>query len=141
MIAQHARLARTLAESSGCRTRCSTRWAGPTSGGTGGDGPEQLAGDNIPIASRIGQLAEFVEVAHRTGGVDAAVSVATRRSGTQFDPALVQLFCDEPDGILDGLDDVASWDAVIAAEPALTVVLSGERFRGGAAVRSRRSSI
>ena len=30
--------------------------------------------------------------------------------------------------ILSGLDGIGAWDAVIAAEPALAVVLSGERF-------------
>ena len=34
----------------------------------------------------------------------------------------------EADVILSGLDDAATWDAVIEAEPALAVVLSGERF-------------
>src|SRR5213083_845555 len=32
---------------------------------------EQLSGDDVPVASRIAQLAEFVEVAHRLGGVEA----------------------------------------------------------------------
>ena len=54
--------------------------------------PGELAGDDIPLASRIAQLAEFLEVAHRTGGIDAAVEMAERRSGKQFDPHLVGLF-------------------------------------------------
>jgi HD-GYP domain-containing protein (c-di-GMP phosphodiesterase class II) len=82
----------------------------------------------IPIASRVGQLAEFVEVAHRSQGVEAARAVAERRSGTQFDPAIVDALCADADKLLDGLDEVGSWKAVIDAEPALTVVLSADEF-------------
>ena len=35
--------------------------------------------------------------------------------------------------IVSDLDTVATWEAVIAAEPALAVVLSGERFDGALA--------
>jgi DNA-binding CsgD family transcriptional regulator len=82
----------------------------------------------VPVASRVAQLAEFGEVAHRVGGVPAARELARKRGGRQFDPALADLLCDEADAILGGLDAVATWDAVIAAEPALAVVLAGERF-------------
>jgi DNA-binding NarL/FixJ family response regulator len=41
------------------------------------------------MATRIVQLAEFAEVAHRVGGIDAAVALAERRRATQFDPVLV----------------------------------------------------
>ena len=36
--------------------------------------------------------------------------------------------CADGDLLLSGLDDVDTWQAVVAAEPALAVVLSGERF-------------
>ena len=78
--------------------------------------------------SRLAQLAEFVEVAHRVGGVEAARALARTRAGGQFDPALAELMCAEADMILAGLDAVGTWDAVIDAEPALAVVLSAERF-------------
>ena len=73
-------------------------------------------------------LAEFVEVAHRVGGVPAAAELARKRSGKQFDPAAAACLCDDPETVLGGLDGVDTWDAVISAEPALAVVLSGERF-------------
>ena len=44
-------------------------------------------------SSRLINLADVVEVFRRTGGIDAAVAVARERSGTQFDPELVDLFC------------------------------------------------
>src|SRR4029077_17439596 len=81
-----------------------------------------------PLASRVAQLAEYVEVAHRVGGVDAAKALARDRGGKQFDPTLADLVCADGDLLLSGLDDVDTWQAVVAAEPALAVVLSGERF-------------
>src|SRR4249919_3533762 len=51
--------------------------------------------------------------------------IAERRSGSQFDPGLVEILCDHADEIFDGLSDVGTWQMVINAEPALTVVLSG----------------
>ncbi|HYH90226.1 MAG TPA: HD domain-containing phosphohydrolase [Solirubrobacteraceae bacterium] len=90
--------------------------------------PGERAGEAIPTAARLAQLAEFTEVAHRVGGVAAARDLARRRAGKQFDPALAALVREDADAILAGLDGVANWDAVIDAEPALAVVLSGERI-------------
>jgi HD-GYP domain-containing protein (c-di-GMP phosphodiesterase class II) len=90
--------------------------------------PGELKGEEVPIASRLAQLAEFVEVANRLGGTDAARELARERRGDQFDPALADLVETEADVILSGLDEVGTWEAVIQAEPALAVVLSGERF-------------
>ena len=58
-----------------------------------GKGAFRMRGEQIPLASRLINLADVVEVFRRTGGVDAAVAVARERSGTQFDPDLVDLFC------------------------------------------------
>jgi HD-GYP domain-containing protein (c-di-GMP phosphodiesterase class II) len=87
-----------------------------------------LAADAIPIGSRITQLAEFAEVAHRSGGIDAARAVAQRRSGKQFDPELVSVLCVDAEKVFLGIDELDSWDAVIDAEPSLTVELHGEQF-------------
>ena len=69
-------------------------------------------------------LADVVVVFHRADGVDAAVAVARERSGTQFDPALVDAFCAGAPLLLAGLDSLAGWPAVIDAQPTLEVVLS-----------------
>ena len=47
------------------------------------------------------------------------MSVARRRSGKQFDPALVSVVCADAEKIFHGIEDVGSWDDVIDAEPAL----------------------
>ena len=91
--------------------------------------PGELEGDAIPIASRIAQLAEFVEVAHRTGGIEAATRVARKRARQPVRPrAGCSLCARTPATIFGGLDELQTWEAVIAGEPALAVVLSGERF-------------
>ena len=61
-----------------------------------------VQGEAIPIAARIAQLAEFLEVAVRVGGVDGARELARRRRGRQFDPALCEIVLDDGDGLLRG---------------------------------------
>ena len=80
------------------------------------------------MPARLVNLADVVEVFHRTGGVDAAVAVARERSGTQFDPALVEVFCAEAPMLFGDLDSATTWAAVIDAEPALEIVLSDEEL-------------
>jgi hypothetical protein len=49
-------------------------------------------------------LADVVTAYYEQGGENAAVQVAWQRSGTQFDPALVELFCGNAAEVLSGLD-------------------------------------
>jgi HD-GYP domain-containing protein (c-di-GMP phosphodiesterase class II) len=51
--------------------------------------PVGLRGDEIPLLGRIVCLAQTLEIFHADGGVEAAYSVAARRGGRWFDPALV----------------------------------------------------
>jgi HD-GYP domain-containing protein (c-di-GMP phosphodiesterase class II) len=90
--------------------------------------PGVLHGKDIPQAAGIAQLAEFVEVAHRVGGVEAAKAIARRQRGRQFNPQLCDLLIDEGDLILSDLNEVSTWSAVIDAEPALAVTLVGEEI-------------
>ena len=128
MIAHHAAIARTLGEQLGLPVEVLDALGGAYEQWDGRGWPGELEGEAVPVASRLAQLAEFVEVAHRVGGVDAAKELARKRSGKQFDPALAELMPAQADMILSGLDSVATWDAVIEAEPALAVMLSAERF-------------
>jgi HD-GYP domain-containing protein (c-di-GMP phosphodiesterase class II) len=93
-----------------------------------GKGPAGLTGEQIALPVRLVALADVVEVFHRAGGVEAAIAVARERSGTHFDPGLVEVFSTEAHQLLDGLDAATSWDTVIAAEPALKIYLSEDRF-------------
>ena len=60
--------------------------------------------------------------------MDAAIAVARERSGTQFDPVLVDLFCEDAPLLLSDIDSLTTWPAVIDAEPALEIVLSDEEL-------------
>jgi HD-GYP domain-containing protein (c-di-GMP phosphodiesterase class II) len=128
MIEHHADRARMLGEQLGLPEAVLDALGASYEFWDGRGWPGRLEGSAVPVAARVAQLAEFLEVAHRVSGVDGAKALARRRAGRQFDPALAALVHDEGDLLLSGLDDVGTWDAVIAAEPALAVVLAGERF-------------
>ena len=128
MIAHHAAMARALGEELGLPEEVLDALAGAYETWDGRGWPAGVKGEDVPLASRLAMLSEFVEVAHRVGGVEGARELAAKRAGKQFDPAFAQAVRDDADTIFSGLDAVATWDAVIGAEPALAVMLSGERF-------------
>ena len=70
--------------------------------------PRGLRGEEIPLHGRIVCLAQTVEIFHADGGVEAAWSMARKRSGGWFDPALV-------DTLGACLRDAAFWESL--AEP------------------------
>src|SRR5215211_502658 len=90
--------------------------------------PAEVKGEEILMPARLVNLADVVEVYHRSGGVEAAVAVARERSGSQFDPGLVDVFCKEAPLLFSDLDSLTTWPAVIDAEPALKIVLSDEEL-------------
>ena len=100
-----------------------------TSAGTGADGRATSRARRCRSRRGSPQVAEYVEVANRMGGVAAVRELVRERRGGHFDPALADLR-----GRRGGGDPLgprrrsATWDAVIEAEPALAIVLAGERF-------------
>jgi HD-GYP domain-containing protein (c-di-GMP phosphodiesterase class II) len=128
MIDQHAALARQLARELQLPEAVQLAVGAAYEQWDGKGFPGECKGDNVPMAARISALAEYVEVAHRIGGVTAVVELATKRSGSQFDPALASELVSNGDLILGGLDKADTWESVISAEPALGVVLTGERI-------------
>ncbi|HEY3765138.1 MAG TPA: HD domain-containing phosphohydrolase, partial [Gaiellales bacterium] len=128
MIAHHAAIARTLAEELGLSGDVLAALAAAYEVWDGRGWPGDLKGSQVPMASRIAQLSEFVEVANRVGGVEAARALAQKRSGTQFDPELAEVFRADAEQILDGLESIGTWDAVISAEPGLAITLSDAEF-------------
>jgi HD-GYP domain-containing protein (c-di-GMP phosphodiesterase class II) len=128
MITQHAQMARALGEHLGLPDDVQRSLAGAYERWDGRGWPGELEGDSVPVAARLAQIAEFTEVAYRLGGVASVRELVRKRSGNQFDPAHARLMDDKAELILAGLDSASSWDAVIDAEPALAVVVSGERF-------------
>jgi HD-GYP domain-containing protein (c-di-GMP phosphodiesterase class II) len=130
MFAHHARMARTLGEQLSLPGEVLEGLLGAYEQWDGRGWPGALHGEEVPIASRLAQLAEYVEVAHRVGGDEAVKQLARERGGTQFDPRLAELVQREASTILADLDSTPSWEAVIDAEPALARMLSGERLDG-----------
>ena len=127
MVESHSLLARALARDLGLQQRVHEAVATAYERWDGRGWPGELAGEMVPLASRIAQLAEFVEVAYRTGGVEAALKLAKERAGGQFDPDLAATVITHGEEILAGLDSIESWEAVISAEPALWVTLTRDQ--------------
>ncbi len=128
MIAHHAAIARTMAEQLALPGEVVEAVGAAYERWDGRGWPGELEGQDVPIASRVVHVAEFIEVANRLGGAEAARQLARERSGGDFDPVLADLVESEADVIVSGLGTVSAWSAVIDAEPALAVVLAGERF-------------
>lgn len=124
MLASHARLARRLGVALGLPEATLDALGSSYETWNGKGFPGERAGADIPVASRIVQLAEFMEVAHRTGGTVAAVDLAMRCAGRQFDPDLVEALCADADKVFHDLDETESWDIVLDTEPVLSHPLS-----------------
>jgi len=79
--------------------------------------PDGVAGEALPFVVRVMSLANELEVHHRLGGPDTAVAMARKRAGGAFDPAIVEVFCADPAGILAVVGRPSLWEHLLAAEP------------------------
>ena len=130
MFVHHAAMARLLGEQLGLPDEVLEALAAAYEQWDGRGWPGDLKGEAVPVASRLAQIAEYVRSLTGSGESKLRTALASRRAGKQFDPALAEIMCADADVILSGLGSVATWDAVIEAEPALAVMLSGEQFDG-----------
>ena len=126
MIDHHAQLARSLAEHLELEPDVLDALAGAYERWDGKGWPGEIGGDEVPLAARVASIAEYAEVANRLGGPTAVRELARTRRGQQFDPRLSDVLDAKADIILSGLDEIGTWDAVVAAEPGLARVLSGD---------------
>lgn len=81
--------------------------------------PQRLAGEDIPIYSRVALLAQIIDVFHTSGGPEAALEEARARSGTWLDPSLVT--------VLEGIgphDEL--WDSLRLPPAELAKLVFGE---------------
>ena len=81
--------------------------------------PRGVRGEQIALVVRLFHLADVVEVHHRRYGVAAAVEVARARSGSQFDPRLVETFCAAAPDLLPGDGDEHDAHELFAHAPGL----------------------
>src|SRR3954451_22421526 len=102
MIEHHAAIARTMAEHLGLRPGVVAGLSSAYECWDGKGWPGDLAGAAVPLPSRVSQVAEYVEVANRLGGVGAVRELVRARSGGQFDPVLCDVLDAEADMILSG---------------------------------------
>jgi HD-GYP domain-containing protein (c-di-GMP phosphodiesterase class II) len=128
MVEKHAAMARALGEQLRLSGAVLDALGSAYEAWDGRGWPGEARGEQIPLPARLAQLAEFVEVAYRVGGVDAVQVLVRERRARQFDPALCDLVAAGGDELLDDLDSVVTWDAVIGAEPALAMTLHGDEL-------------
>ncbi len=95
--------------------------------------PQGLAGDAIPLAMRIAQLADTAEVHERLGGAEAAIRMARERRGGQFDPAIVDAFTADAAALLDIPHGSAAWAAALDCAPDRDEVLRDEALEAAVA--------
>ncbi|MDP9181794.1 MAG: HD domain-containing protein [Actinomycetota bacterium] len=79
--------------------------------------PKGIGGEELMLSIRIGNLANQVEVVAREQGVEASRRMAKAFAGSQFDPRVCEAWCDRAEELLKGLDEVSSWQDVVAAAP------------------------
>ncbi|UVF22075.1 HD-GYP domain-containing protein [Microvirga terrae] len=96
----------------------------------GGGKPMGTAGADIPVYSRIALLAQVVDVFHTGAGEAAARREARERSGTWFDPWIVEAFerVAERRTFWETLGSDAVESAVFALEPAQRIELADEDY-------------
>jgi HD-GYP domain-containing protein (c-di-GMP phosphodiesterase class II) len=84
--------------------------------------PAGRRADDIPLSTRVVQLAETVEVHLRAYGVSGALGMARDRSGKQFDPSLVSVLggCRAE---LAALSEGDTWSEALALAPERDVIL------------------
>ncbi len=79
-----------------------------------GRGFPPVSGETIPRGARIMHVASTAVLFYLHGGADLARASLRRRSGSYLDPALVSALSA---GAFDGIDEIDTYDAVLAAEP------------------------
>ena len=82
--------------------------------------PDGLAGSDIPLLSRIANLAQTVEVVHAAEGVGAVMTIVRHRRAAWFDPNLANI-------VLDWRRDTAWWRSVHSPD-AIAAVVESEPF-------------
>ena len=90
--------------------------------------PNGARGEDIPVEIHIVRLADVVEVHLRTGGVGRAVDVVRSRRGTQFSPAVAEIFERDASALVDGLLEMDVWTAALAQAPDRDHILDGDEI-------------
>lgn len=79
--------------------------------------PNGVAGEDIPLGTRIGHVASAAAMFTQARGRAEALSTIEKWSGTVLDPEIATCFLAHADELLSYLDVPDSWEAVLAEEP------------------------
>jgi HD-GYP domain-containing protein (c-di-GMP phosphodiesterase class II) len=90
--------------------------------------PNGARGEDIPVEIHIVHVADVAEVHLRTGGLGRAVEVIRSRRGTQFNPAVAEVFERDAAAIVDGLLEMDVWTAALAQAPDRDRTLVGDEI-------------
>jgi HD-GYP domain-containing protein (c-di-GMP phosphodiesterase class II) len=82
-----------------------------------GKGFPNTAGEAIPLAARIMQVALTAAMFASHADSDVAVAEVRRRAGTQLDPQIATLLISRAEDMLGDLDELDAYQAVLDAEP------------------------
>jgi HD-GYP domain-containing protein (c-di-GMP phosphodiesterase class II) len=93
--------------------------------------PTRAAGDAIPLAIRIAQIALDVDIGHRLGGVPGAISLTKKHAGRGLDPAIVERFVASAEEVCAPLDEPSPWAVAIDAEPGTPLTVEGSAIDEG----------
>ena len=94
-----------------------------------GDGPlGRSRGSDLPLALRIIHVAR--DAVFQAGLRDSACSaeILGKRAGNAFDPDVVAVVLEDPNGILASPDEASVWDVVLGSEPGLPRLLEGAQI-------------
>jgi HD-GYP domain-containing protein (c-di-GMP phosphodiesterase class II) len=82
-----------------------------------GHGYPPVAGDSIPLPTRLMHVAGVAVQSLGPAGLGQALAQVRRRSGSHLDPEIADLFLARAGELLDGVAEVDPFDAVLDAEP------------------------
>lgn len=96
----------------------------------GGGKPNGLAGDQIPLFSRIALLAQVIDIFHVSGGRKSALKEVKMRKGDWFDPSLVKAFVRVSENRLfwDALSSSDVEAIVLASEPGQHAIMADDDY-------------
>ncbi|HEU5240848.1 MAG TPA: HD domain-containing phosphohydrolase [Ornithinibacter sp.] len=92
-----------------------------------GKGHPAVAGDDIPLATRLMHVAATAALFTLHAGQAEAVAQVRRRSGTYLDPGLAEVFVDRADELVGDLAELDGYEEALASEPHPVVLVDEDR--------------
>jgi HD-GYP domain-containing protein (c-di-GMP phosphodiesterase class II) len=90
--------------------------------------PDGVAGDDVPLATRVVVVARDFDVWRASRGLDDALAMLVHRRGRAYDPAVVDAFIADSRAWCDALEAVDVWDAALDAEGNEPVTVGDDQF-------------